>query len=369
MSGDKIKRTYKFRIYPNKTQKEKLEFTLNSCRFLYNSALRHRIEAYKHGVSISCYQQIDEMQQAKSEIEELNLVHSQVLQDVLRRLDKAYKNFFLRIKRKQKAGFPRFKGKDRYDSFTYPQSGFHLENNKIYLSKIGKIKLKYHREIRGMVKTCTVKREINQWYVCLSCEIENNIQKKCKIENPIGIDMGLSSFLTDSNGIKIENPNFLIKSEEKLKDIQSKHSKTKSKKQKTKLQRLHRKVRNQRKDFHHKLSRKLVNSYDLICFEDLNIKNMIKDGGYNKSIHDVGWANFLSMIEYKAEEAGTRISKVDSSYTTIICSDCGFPVYKTIHDRIHNCPNCKLKIDRDHNSAKNILRLGTSRSKEEANVL
>jgi len=361
-----MKRTYKFRVYPNKTQREKLEFTLNSCRFLYNSALRHRIEAYKHGVSVSCYQQIDEMQQAKSEIEELNLIHSQVLQDVLRRLDKAYKNFFLRIKRKQKAGFPRFKGKDRYDSFTYPQSGFQLENDKISLSKIGKIKLKYHREIRGQIKTCIVKKELNQWYICLSCEIENNIVKNEKVENPIGIDVGLSSFLTDSNGDKIENPNFLVKSEEKLKEIQRKFSKKKSKKQKIKLQKLHRKVRNQRKDFHHKSSRKLVNEYDLICFEDLNIKNMMKEGLYNKSINDAGWNQFLQMIEYKAEEAGIQISKVDPSYTSINCSSCGFPIYKTIHDRIHNCPNCGLILDRDHNAAINILRLGTSHSKEKA---
>jgi len=362
-----MKRAYKFRIYPNKTQKEKLEFTLNSCRFLYNCSLKQRKDAYRtQRVSISYNNQANELSDCKIDNLELDSVHSQVLQDVLRRVDKGYKLFFRKIKLGQKAGLPRFKGKDRYDSFTYPQSGFYMSSEHINLSKIGKIKLKYHREVRGMMKTCTVKREVDQWYICLSCEIENNIAKKCNIENPIGIDVGLSSFITDSNGDKIENPNFLIKSEEKLKGIQSKHSKTKSRKQKTKLQRLHRKVRNQRKDFHHKLSRKLVNQHDLICFEDLNIKNMIQNNEYNKSIHDVGWANFLFMIEYKAEEAGAQISKVNPSYTSINCSDCGFPVYKDIHTRTHLCPNCGLLIDRDHNSAINILRLGTSHSKEKA---
>lgn len=360
-----MKRTYKFRIYPNKTQKEKLEFTLNICRFLYNSALRHRIEAYKHGVSISYNNQANELQEIKEELNEFKQIHSQVLQDVLKRLDKSYKNFFLRIKRKQKAGFPRFKGKDRYDSFTYPQSGFHLTETHIELSKIGKIKLKYHRNIRGTIKTCTIKKELNQWYICLSCEIENQIIEKKEINNQIGIDVGLSSFLTDSNGIKIENPNFLTKSEEKLIEIQQSYSKNKSRKKKVKLQKLHRKIRNQRKDFHHKLSRKLVNEYDLIAFEDLNIKNMI-GGEFNKSIHDVGWRNFLSMIEYKAEEAGTQVKKVNPSYTSINCSNCGFPVYKDIHVRTHSCPNCGLSIDRDHNAALNILSTGTADLKKEA---
>jgi len=359
-----MKKTFKYRIYPSKEQKDKLESTLNTCRFLYNCGLRHRIEVYKHGVSISCYEQMSEMVESKDEIHELNLVHSQVLQDVLKRLDKSYKNFFRRVRLHQNPGFPRFKGKDRYDSFTYSQSGFHVKDNHIHLSKIGNIKLKYHRSVRGKIKTCTVKRELDQWYVCISTEIESHVKPKVEINNPIGIDMGLSSFLTDSNGKKIENPNFLNKSEEKLKDTQHKYSKKKSKKQKTKLQRLYRKVRNQRKDFHHKLSRKLVNEYDLIASEDLNIKNMIKENEYNKSIHDVGWANFLFMIEYKAEEAGIQVTKVNPSYTTINCSECGFPVYKDIHERTHSCPNCGLSIDRDHNAALNILRLGTSLLRE-----
>lgn len=368
-----MKRTYKFRIYPNKTQKEKLEFTLSSCRFLYNSALRNRIEAYKHGVSISYNNQANELSEIKQELPEFNNIHSQVLQDTLMRLDKAYKNFFRRVKFHQNPGFPRFKGKDRYDSFTYPQSGFYMSSEHINLSKIGKIKLKYHREIRGIIKTCTVKKEVDQWYICLSCEIENNIVKKEKVENPIGIDVGLSSFLTDSNGDKIENPNFLQKSEIKLAERQRKLEKKKKgsnnrKKQKLIVNKTYRKIRNQRKDFHHKLSRKLVNEYDLICFEDLNIKNMMKEGLYNKSINDAGWNQFLQMIEYKAEEAGIQILKVNPSYTSINCSSCGFPVYKDIHIRTHLCPNCGLNIDRDHNSAINILRLGTSRSMEEANI-
>jgi len=364
-----MKRTFKFRIYPNKEQKEKLEFTLNSCRFLYNSALRNRIEAYKHGVSISYNNQSNELKEIKNELPEFNNIHSQVLQDTLKRLDKSYKNFFRRVKLHQNPGFPRFKGKDRYDSFTYPQLGFNIKDNHIDLSKIGKIKLKYHRRIRGNIKICTVKREIDQWYVCLSCEIENNIQQKKQIENSIGIDVGLSSFLTDSNGKKESNPNFLNKSESKLKETQTQFSKKKSRKQKLKLQKLHRKVKNQRKDFHHKLSKQLVNEFDCICFENLNIKNMINGGSYNKSIHDVGWNQFLNMISYKAEEAGIQSIKVDPFYTSINCSDCGFPVYKYIHERTHSCPNCGLSIDRDHNAAINILRLGTSLLKKEAACL
>lgn len=360
-----MKRTYKYRIYPNKTQKAKLEATLDTCRFLYNSALRERIEAYKKGVSVNYFDQSRELSDCKLEISELDDVYGQVLQDVLRRLGRAYQNFFKRTRSKQIPGFPRFKGSSRYNSFTYPQaSRVNVHERTIYLPKIGSVRLKKHRDFDGVLKTCTIRRDVDQWYVCLTVEVEVKIKLKVEVESSIGIDVGLSSFLTDSNGNKLDNPNHLENSESKLKERQAilsrklKGSKNKEK-QRLLLSRMYRKIRNQRRNFHHTLSRRLIDNHELVCFEDLDINKMF-NGNYNRSIADAGWGQFISILRYKAEEAGTYAIAVDPSYTSVDCSRCGYPAYKDIHTRMHTCFYCGLVLDRDHNAAINILRLGTS---------
>lgn len=257
-------RTYKYRIYPNKTQAGLLNRALYLCRWLYNSALEHRIWVYQATQgSITYREQQDELPGIKGEIPAFKEVHSQVLQDVLKRLDRAFAAFFRRVKSKEEPGFPRFKGKDRFDSICYTQSGFRLKGSRIDISKIGEIKIKLHRPIEGEVKTCTIKKRGSHWYVALVAEQQMSVKKEPG-DRAVGIDLGLSSFAVLSDGGVIDNPRFLKRSEEKLKGIQRIYSKRKGKATKRKLVSLHRKVANQRNDFLHKTSRMLVNQYGLI---------------------------------------------------------------------------------------------------------
>ena len=196
------RKTFKFRLYPNHQQLEKLTATLDVCRELYNAGLQERIEAWKNHIPVRVFDQINQLADIKEIRSDVAGVFSQVLQDTLRRLDKTYKAFFGRVKRGQKAGFPRFKGRNRYDSFTYPQSGFKL-NGKLQLSKIGNIKIKQHRDLEGEIKTLTIRREAGCWYACFSVEYQPT--KLPHNSNNIGIDVGLEAFATLSDGVRIEN--------------------------------------------------------------------------------------------------------------------------------------------------------------------
>ncbi len=371
-----IKKTYKYRLYPTKNQKEILKNHLSLCRGLYNYFLEQRRELYdKNEQAISCYDQIKEIPELKREKPELKKVYSQTLQDVARRLDKAFRGFFRRVKankkgkKKTKPGYPRFKGYWRYDSFTYPQSGFELEkgmkekNNRLNLAKIGSLKIKLHRPIKGNIKTLLIKRtRTNKWYACFSAEINKELSKKKEIKQAVGIDVGLNSFLTTNQGEKINNPRYLEKSERKLSRVQRWHSRKKQKsnnrrKSRLRIAKLHEKISNQRKDFLHKLSRKLVSKFQLVAFEELNIKGMIKNKYLSRSISDASWAKLLQYILYKAEEAGIRTEGVNPKNTSQKCSGCGEIVKKSLSQRIHKRPNCGLTIDRDVNAARNILKL------------
>jgi len=364
-----IGRTYKYRLYPTKTQQEILEKQLSLCQWLYNHFLEERKTFYKKNkTKISCYDQIKKIPKLKKDKPELNKVYSQTLQDVVRRLDKAFQNFFRRVKenkygKNQKPGYPRFKGYWRYDSLIYPQKGFKLKDRKLSLSKIGFLKIRLHREIKGDIKTLTIRRTLtNKWHACFSIQIQQELSKKKEVKNIIGIDMGLNNFLITNKGEKIDNPRYLRKSEEKLSQIQRWHSRKKLKsknrsKLRQKIARLHEKTTNQRLDFLHKLSSKLINNFQLIAFEKLNIKGMVKNKYLAKSISDASWARFLQQLRYKAEEAGIWAVEVNSKNTSQICSGCGNTVSKTLAVRIHKCPKCGLTIDRDVNAAKNILQL------------
>jgi len=372
-----MRRIYKYRLYPNKSQKEILTKTIGICRDVYNSFLEERRNAYKKDKKrISCFDQIKEIPKLKKEKPELSKIHSQVLQDVLRRVDKSYQNFFRRIKEKKsgklkdKVGFPRYKEKNRYHSFTYPQSGFKLKVNqkkpkhsKLYLSKIGTIKLRYHRPIPKLakIKTCTIIRKIDKFYVCFSLELPEVPQMK-GFTRPIGIDIGLSNLIALNNKEVKDNPRFLRESEEKLKKAQKSLSRKKGfkkgekkfnnyKKQSRKVAKIHEKITNQRKDYLHKLSRELVNRYDLIVLEDLRVKNMLKNHHLAKSISDASWATFVNQLTYKAEEAGGLVEKVDPKGTSQECPKCKSRVPKSLAVRVHRCPFCGFKEDRDVASA------------------
>ena len=365
-----MKRTYKFRVYPTTQQATTLTQWLTTCRIVYNNGLAERKDAWQtHQQAVTYYEQATQLKDAKKTNQFLKAVHSQVLQDVLRRLDKTFNNFFRRIKKGENAGYPRFKGNYRYDSFTYPQSGFALEKKKkkLRLSKIGSITITLHRPIpaEGVIKTCTIKRDVDHWYACFSVELRDpEPESQREIQTAIGVDVGLKSLLTLHTGDPIDNPRWLRNSEKKLANEQRKKDrKVKGSnnryKQNKKVARVHRKIRNQRKDFHHKLSRTLVDSYDLIVYENLKIINMVKNPHLAKSISDAGWGQLMCFTEYKAEEAGTLLEYVSAYNTTQLCSRCGKLVPKTLANRIHSCPYCGLDLTRDHNSAITILHRST----------
>jgi putative transposase len=381
----------KYKLYPNKELAEKLQWVLDHCRELYNAALQERRDAYRMSkVSISYNQQAAQLPEIKEIRPEYHDIHSQVLQDVLRRVKKAYDNFFRRIKEGKTPGYPRFQGYGRYDSFTFPQSGFSLtEDNRVRLSKIGTIKIKMHRNMEGRVKTCTIKREGQHWYIIFTCEVEQKVVYHPS-EKVVGIDLGLLHFATLSDGRTIENPRHLRMSEQKLKKLQEALSRKKrgSKRRRKAAQgvgKVHRHIGNQRKDFHHKEACKLVTDYQVIVFEKLQPANMSKrpktkqdeatgqylpngasaKAGLNKSILDAGWGQFQQIAMNKAECAGSRIVFVSPKYTSQICSGCGAMVQKELEERWHQC-SCGCSLDRDHNAALNIRRLGLQALEKES---
>src|SRR5690242_4345598 len=368
-------RTYKYRLYPTKQQEEKLAWTLDRTRELYNAALQERREIYKYTKTGTTYNaQANQLPEIKEIREEYKEIHSQVLQDTLRRVDKAMKAFFRRVKSGEVPGFPRFQGKNRYDSFTYPQAGFAIEGRKLVLSKIGAVKMKLHRKVQGIIKTCTIKREGDHWYVCLACEVEQ-VKRTPYTDEVVGIDLGVSKLATLSTGDVIENPCHYRKAEAKLARAQQelarkKRGSNRRKKAVQKVAKLHRKTRNQRNDYLHKHSRWLVDCYEVIVFEDIAPANLSKrakpkqdeetgqylpngasaKSGLNKSIGDAGWHQFITFCTYKAEDAGCAVVKVDPKYTSQICSQCGAGVKKKLSQRWHSC-ECGCELDRDHDAA------------------
>ncbi|MHC1688141.1 MAG: RNA-guided endonuclease InsQ/TnpB family protein [Methanothrix sp.] len=358
-------KAYKFRIYPTKSQKTKMEQTLDLCRWTYNKTLEIRKTAWeKEGKSLNKYETNNMLPEWKSKKPELKEVFSQVLQNVHERVDLALKAFFRRVKAGEKPGYPRFRGKGRYDSFTYPQKGFKLEPGKLYLSKIGEVKIKLHRTIEGKIKRLTIRRAATgKWFACFSAEIEDILLPPWKDGSMVGIDVGLESFATLSNGEKIANPRFFREEEKELTRVQRKLSKaskgTSERRSALKVvERVHERIANKRYEFAHRVSRDLVNRFGLIAFEDLNIQNMIKNHNLAKSIGDVAWNMLVTLTSYKAANAGSMVVLVDPRNTSKMCSRCGILVEKNLSERVHNCSQCGLSLDRDWNAAINILRLG-----------
>lgn len=360
------RKTFKYRLYPSKAQTTRLEKTLEACRWLYNHFLEERKNIWeKEQKSISRYDQVNSLPDLKKNNSFLNEVFSQVLQDIAVRLDLAFRAFFRRVKAGEKPGYPRFRGKNRYDSFTYPQLGFKLANNAVELSKIGRVKLNYHRPIEGTIKTCTLQRSAtSKWYVTFSCVLDHTpIQQP--LEPAVGIDMGLESFATLSTGDKIENPRFFRHKEEVLAKAQRKLSRqTKGSKARHKackvVAHIHEKINWKRENFAHQEARKIVNQFNTIAVEDLSINKMQKGNfhGINKSIGDAAWRQFLDFLAFKAVEAGKRIIRANPAYTSQTCSHCGERHKLNLSDRVFTCPNCGLVLNRDHNAAINILGLG-----------
>lgn len=351
----KTRRTFKYRLFPNRKQREALATTLEVCRQLYNDALQERRDAWKTcHTSVSFNMQSAQLPACKDADESLHGVYSQVLQDVLHRVDKTYKAFFRRGN-----GFPRFKGKGWFDSFTYPQLGFSVNGNQLSLSKIGNVKIKPHRPIAGDIKTLTLKNENGKWFACFSCIVDTEPLPECS--DAIGIDVGLESFAVTSDAEIVDNPRWFRATQKALRRKQRRVSRCTKRSSGWKracrcVANLHRRVFNQRHDFQHKLSRQIINNYDFIAVEDLNVKGLAS-GMLAKSVHDAAWSAFIAKLTYKAESAGRELVKVDARGTSQQCP-CGAPVPKKLWNRTHKCDACDLETTRDHASALEILRRG-----------
>jgi putative transposase len=379
-----IRKTFKYKLLPTAEQEQKLAFVLRRCRELYNAALQERRDAWqKCGMSITCAHQSTELPAIKEVRPEYHDLYSQVLQDVLTRLDRAFQAFFRRVQAGEQPGYPRFQGARRYRSFTYKQfgNGATLHDGCLVLSKIGRIAVRWSRPLIGTVKTVTLTHEADGWYCCFSCA-DVPTQPLLPTGQETGIDVGLKVFLITANGEAVQNPRHYRRAERELQKGQRRLSRrkkgsTRRRKAAEMLARKHQKLRRQRQDFHHKTALSLVRAYDVIYLEDLQIANMSRrptpkpddNGGYlqngasrkaglNKSIQDAGWGQFRTILEGKAAYAGRRVVAVPPAFTSQECSCCGARVEKSLSVRTHICPSCGLILDRDENAARNIQWAG-----------
>ncbi|MBU1204608.1 MAG: transposase [Nanoarchaeota archaeon] len=363
--------THKFRLYPNKQQEENLFETLNLCRQTYNDLLAE----FSSWDNISKYELQSVIPNLKICDSRLKKVYSKTLQYENYRLFSNLISLSKRKKKGHKVGRLRFKGKRWFKTFTYNQSGFELINTgkrlqTLHLSKIGNIPIRCHRNIKGTIKQVTVKHmQSGKWFASVTEERKQEIKQQ-PINKIIGIDLGLTNTVYDSDGNKIVNPRHLKKKAIKLAHLQRRMSKKKKRSSnrnrwRIRLARQYEKLVNSREDFLHKLSRYYVDNYDAIAMEDMPIPNMIHNHKLSKSILDSCWGKLRQYISYKAEWAGKLYMPVDYKGTTQRCSQCGKLVPKELQEREHKCSNCGFEVPRDYNSALEIKRLCLQKIRQE----
>lgn len=361
-------KTYRYRLYPTGNQIASLEAHLDGHRFLYNQALAQRREIYEQtgkGIGYTA-QATGLLLKLKKEAECLTLCNYSSLQQTLRRLDKSFKAFFRRIKAGENPGYPRFKPADRFNTIAYATlgDGCQIKESRLYLQNVGCVKVKWHRPIDGNIKTLSVTRRNNKWYV--SFAVGCGTKHLPQTGKNVGIDVGLNAFVTTSDGLQIESPKYLRKAEKQLAKSQRRFCRRKKGSARRRKARLmvaihHEKISNQRLNFCHKTAYSLIKSYDGLAVEALNIKGMIRNRHLAKSISDASWGMFLMILKSKAESAGRWYQEVAPNGTSQECSSCGEIVKKSLAVRVHNCPHCGLSLDRDVNAALNILaRTGPS---------
>lgn len=348
-------KAFKYRLIPTKEQSVLLNKHIGACRFVYNLALETKQTAYAgYKVNLNCFDLIKQIPELKKECEWLKEINSQSLQQPIRNLDNAFTRFF-----KGQGDFPKFKKKSNGGSFNVPQNVY-LENSKLIIPKFKKgIDVVLHRPIKGEIRQATISRTpTGKYFVSILCETGETNKPKVKIEEntSVGIDLGIKTFLVTSDGEYFDNPKFLRNSISKLKYVQRKFSKNKGKRAKNTLAKLHEKVSNQRKDFLHKTSSKLISENQTICIEDLNIKGMLSNHKLAQSISDCGWSMFVNMLEYKAEWYGKNILRIGRfEPSSKLCSCCGnINKELTLQVREWTCSSCNSLLDRDVNASINI---------------
>jgi putative transposase len=387
-------RNITFRLYPTTKQISSLQAWLDLHRELYNAALQERRDAYrKRSVSLSYLDQQNELPEVKRLCPELVPLGSHALQETVRRIDRAFKAFFRRVRQGQPPGFPRFQGRDRFDSFAYPDpAGWKVLNQEghhgvLQIKNLGHIKMRGKPRVAlssGELRTLTVRRHTGRWYATIGVRFaeEAIARKSAPAHTTIGLDAGCLSLVATSDGKLVENPKHLSCAMAKLHKVQrnlarKKRGSRNRQKARKRVSRLHEQVAERRKDFHHKLSANITKTYSFITVEKLKLKNMSRTArgtkeepgrnvkaksGLNRSLMDAGIGQLYSMIAYKAEEAGGRLEKVAPYGTSQRCSMCGKNVPKSLAVRTHHCPHCGYTEDRDINAARNILLLGLSQA-------
>ncbi len=351
--------SYKYRINPTRAQSAAMSEMLRDFCQLYNGALEHRIAAYAKGVSVRCNDQIVTLPIIRRDMPDTHGRWScTAQQQVLRRLDKAFRAFFDRIKRGEKPGFPRFKSGARYHSAELRVSdGLAIKKSgKISIKGVsGEIRVRWHRELPSKPKSAILTRQAGKWYIVFHVEVA--MIERAGTDS-VGIDLGLTSLIALSNGETVARPNWTNRAAKGLRRRQRAVTRCKRgsrvrKKRVAALARYHARIGNRRRDFCHKLTRDLVNRFGRIAVENLNIKGLVR-GMLAKHVHDAAWAQIVAMLRYKAENAGCEFVEVDPRGTSQTCPECGTIDVKTLAIREHRCP-CGCILDRDVAAAQIVL--------------
>lgn len=364
--------TYKYRLRPNPEQTQQLDFLLWQSRRVYHAALEQRITTYQatgkglgYGAQWTHFRDV-----RRNSPETLGQVNASSLQHLLRRLDKAFAAFFRRLKAGETPGFPRFKSRSRFHSLEYTYGdGCKLREDQcgrrsFYVQNIGEMRMCFHRAIPSgsVIKHGVIKRVNERWYICLMLELPAPSLRTIRTGGQVGVDMGLKCLAALSTGELIENPHWLPESLAKLRRLQrhaARQVKSSHRQHETyqQIARWHERIANQRTDYLHQVSHRLVAENDLIAIEDLSLRFMNRHRHLSRASDDAGFGRLRQMLEYKAESAGIPLIAVKPANTTQMCSWCGRLVSKDLSVRVHICPDCGLVLDRDVNAARNILRL------------
>ncbi len=356
-------KVFKYRLYPSKAQEKNLSRVLDCTRNLYNMALAERKYGYQlEGRNVKLAELEQLAKHYRATFPYAQQMFSQTAQSVVKQVDLAFQTFFRRVKMAEKPGYPRFKGRNRFHSFEFKQygNGVRIDGRRLKVFGIGRVPVRWHRPPQGTIKTVRILHRAGKWFACFTCKVPD-VFPLSATGRKIGLDIGISALITTSDGEKVDNPNYYRTGQNRLRLVQRRLARAQKGsinrlKRLLAMQRQHEHVANQRRDFLHKLSTRLVRQYDGIALEDLRVRNMVRNSHLSKSILDSGWSMFRQFLTVKAASAGRVVAFIDPAYTSRTCSSCGalFQDFD-LSTRWVECA-CGLSLDRDHNAAINILR-------------